>query len=39
MNPWIQSWGLGGSLEGPTMHKDRGEKPQGINEGLRYVSW
>lgn len=39
MNPWMQSWGLGGALEGPTTHKDRGEKPQGINERLRYVPW
>lgn len=28
-NPWMQSWGLGGALEGPTMHKNRGEKPKG----------
>jgi hypothetical protein len=36
-NPWIQNWRLGGALEGPTMHKGRGDNPKGSNKRLRYV--
>lgn len=37
MNHWIQNWGLGRALEGPTTHKDRGDNPKGSNKRLRYV--